>query len=49
VLRAQPLNPKIAFAMEIVKEDYLYAPDDLYEEYHSWTDEEEYHHWTDED
>jgi hypothetical protein len=49
VLRAQPLNPKIAFAIEIVKEDYLYAPDDLYEEYHSWTDEEEYHHWTDED
>ena len=43
VLRAQPMNPKIAFAMEILKEDYLYAPDDVYEEeeYHSWTDEED--------
>ena len=51
VLRAQPMNPKIAFAMEILKEDYLYAPDDVYEEeeYHIWTDEEEYHIWTDEE
>ena len=50
VLRAQPMNPKIAFAMEILKEDYLYAPDDVYEEeeYHIWTDEE-YHIWTDEE